>query len=319
MKVAVVGQIYEISQIENADRLELATVVCGSAGKWRGVVQKGSFQIGDLTNVFLPDALLPKKDPRWAFMERYHWIVRQARFRGAPSECVIVEPFVPGEIGDDIGEQLGIIKYEKPIPDSAGDTLGDFPSFIPKTDEPNFQAVPEMVEDLIGTPYVVTVKYDGTSCTAYKYDGHFGVCSRNWEKKEGTNLYWSMAKKYDLENILPEGWAVQFEIIGPGIQKNPLALREKEIRVFDLFKIPQRIYPSYYDLRTFCKLRGLPVVRCIEHGFVCSELNEEILRCKAQGKYSNGRDWEGIVIRRDLSSSVLERISFKVINLDYKG
>ncbi len=37
-KVAVIGKIVMIETIKDADRIKLATVVCGDAGRWTGVV-----------------------------------------------------------------------------------------------------------------------------------------------------------------------------------------------------------------------------------------------------------------------------------------
>ena len=142
--MAVIGSIVETATIEGADRIQQAVVVCGASGKWTCVVGK-DMAVGDTVTVFLQDAVLPP-DPRWAFMEKHHWRVRMARFKGVPSECVIIPGAPDMPAGTDLTEALGVTKYEKPIPAAmSGDAVGAFPSFIPKTDEPNFQTVPEMV------------------------------------------------------------------------------------------------------------------------------------------------------------------------------
>ena len=82
--MAVIGRIVETAPIEGADRIQQAVVVCGASGKWTGVVGK-NVAVGDTVTVFLQDAVLPP-DPRWAFMEKHHWRVRMARFKGMPSE-----------------------------------------------------------------------------------------------------------------------------------------------------------------------------------------------------------------------------------------
>ena len=52
-------------------------------------------------------------------------------------------------------------------------------AYIPKTDEPNFHAVPEMVEALVGQPFYATVKADGSSGTVFwDDDGVVRGCSR---------------------------------------------------------------------------------------------------------------------------------------------
>jgi RNA ligase (TIGR02306 family) len=318
MIVATVGRIKEIRPIEDADRIEAATVICGQAGKWDGVVQKGQFKEGDKCNVFLPDALLPQR-PEFAFMEKHHWRVRIARFRGAPSECLIMELMVDGEIGDDVAPALGVIKYEKPIPASMqGDIYGNFPSFIPKTDEPNFQVVPEIVQTLVGKPYVSTVKYDGTSCTVYKHEGHFGVCSRNWEMKPGPNVYWKMAEKYELEKWIPEDTAYQFEIIGPSIQSNPLGLKDNEIRLFAMWDINGRVFYSVEDMDTNTLSVGIPYVEIVESGDAFPTLGDDELRSLAEGYYPNHKPREGIVIRSMAEMTTDNRLSFKVVNPLYK-
>ena len=113
-KLAVVGRIASLSPIAGADRIELAVADCGEAGQWTGVVAIG-LHSDDLVTVFLQDAVLPP-DPRWAFMEKSRWRVRLARFKGVPSECVIVTGAPDVQPGTDLTEALGVTKYEKPVP-----------------------------------------------------------------------------------------------------------------------------------------------------------------------------------------------------------
>lgn len=322
MSVAHIGKIIEIRDIENADLIESAVVICGKGGKWTGVVKKGDFALGDEVEVYLQDALLPQNE-RFSFMEKRHWRVSMARLRGAPSECLIMPKTVEGEVGDDIAELMGVTKYEKPVPVSlAGEMAGSFPSFIPKTDEINYQMVPEMLEALRGNPWVATEKADGTSCTAYWHEGHFGVCSRNWELRDGNNIYWKMVRKYHIEELLQEKYqeiALQFEIVGPGIQGNPMGLTENEIRVFDLYDINEHEYFTTPVVTEVCFQNGLPFAPVVRTG-LDFDLDENALRTLAEGEYPNGTQREGIVIRNlhtDLHNE--NRISFKVINLLYKG
>ena len=88
--MAVIGHIVETASIEGADRIQQAVVECGASGKWTGVVGK-DMAVGDTVTVFLQDAVLPP-NPRWAFMEKHHWRVRMARFKGVPSECLTSSP-----------------------------------------------------------------------------------------------------------------------------------------------------------------------------------------------------------------------------------
>lgn len=316
--LAYIGKVTELHPIAEADRIESAVVVCGAGGRWTGVVKKGDFSIGDRCSVLLQDAVV-KPDERWNFLERSGWRVRMARFRGAPSECVILPPTDGFEVGDDITESLGVEKYQKAIHASlAGDAIGDFPPFIPKTDEPNYQRARQLMEALDGLPYVVTVKADGSSGTAYRHDGRFGVCSRNQELKEGPTGYWRVAKKYGIHERLPEGYAVQYEVVGPKIQSNPLGLKEIDALAFSVWDIANREYLGHDEFVSFCADIGFPTVDIVK----CGEsfcYSDDDLRLLAEGLYPGGKQREGVVIRSRAAMRVAgERLSFKVINLLYR-
>jgi RNA ligase (TIGR02306 family) len=324
------GKIIEINPIPGADLIEAATVVCGPGGRWQGVVKKGDFAENDFCEVYVQDALLPQIE-RFAFMEPRGWRIRMMRLKGVPSECLIMsweQDFEP-VIGDNITERVGVTKYEREVSLSlAGDQAGPFPGFIPKTDEPNFQGVTHLVNALYGREWYATLKYDGSSGTAYWKDGELHMCSRNHEMKDkpGTAV-WELARKYNLAGVL-EKWAslginlaVQFEMVGPKIQKNPLGLKETEIRIFNLYTWggPNAGYFGPDALTVFCDEHGLPMVDTVRQGEFF-DLDSEALRKLAEQKYPNGRHAEGIVVRPRKEMRVLgERVSFKVINLLYRN
>lgn len=335
MGLVYIGKVIDVQPIPDADRIEQLTVVCGKGGKWNGVAPKNQLKLDDLCVVYLQDSLVPHT-PEFAFMEQRDWRVRMMRFKGVPSECLImpVKFEVPEDyfvkVGDDVTERMGVTKYEKPVPQSVGgDILAAFPTFIPKTDEPNFQTVPEMIDMLRGKPFYATVKADGSSATAYWHEGHFGCCSRNWELKDTpNNAIWSIAKQYSLEDRLqklcnkqfPNGLALQWETVGPGIQNNPLGLKQIEPRLFDIYDIGERKYFNNTVMSILDDLIGLPVVEVLNFSMPFLFNNDEELRQYAEGEYPNGHEREGVVIRASdgLYLSTGERISFKVINLKYK-
>jgi RNA ligase (TIGR02306 family) len=316
--LAYVGRITQITPVPNADRLERAEVVCGPGGKWWGVVSKGTFLPGDACEVFLQDAILPP-EPRFAFLEKYHYRIRMQKLRGVPSEVLIVPATGPQDCGTDISETVGVTKYEKPIsPSLAGVAKGNFPGWIPKTDEPNFQRVPHLVNALRRQPVYVTEKADGSSFTFYRREGVFGVCSRNLDLKDTEgNAGWLMARKLGLDQTLAEGHAIQGELIGPGIQGNPMGLTVVEFRMFNLFA--EGRYRDYNELRSFGYAYGVPVVTVLYSDVMLPGESDDDLRKLAEGKYPNGKDREGIVIRPMTEQRLDgERISIKVINLNYK-
>jgi hypothetical protein len=313
-KIAVVGCIAEINPIDGADFIQQAVVLCGDAGRWSGVVGK-DVELGDLVMVFLQDAVLPP-DERWAFMEKHHWRVRMARFKKVPSECLIIKGAPKMPPGTDLAEELGVTKYEKPIPAGmAGEFIGPFPPLIPKTDEANFQTVPDLIARMGSDPWYATEKADGTSCTVYNDEDGMHVCSRNWELKEftatgGSNAYWKVARHYGMER-LPQGLALQFEVVGPGIQSNPMGLASLEARAFSLRDIRAHQTLPWTALVRETQALYMPTARFVDNGY--RRLSDDELRKMAEITYPNGKPGEGIVIRAMDSSW-----SFKVINLLYK-
>ena len=320
MGIAYIGKVTEIHQIENADRLESAVVVCGKGGKWWGVVLKNQFSVGDMVEVYLQDALLPHEE-RFAFMESRKWRVRIQTFRGARSECFIMPLLTRGDAGDEIACE----KYEKTLPASMSKVVrGDFPThLVPKTDELHFQKVKDVLNAMHGETVCVTQKCDGSSTTFYTYDEHFGVCSRNLELKyTEQNTQWQMARKYNIEAALRTlgfNAALQVEAIGPGIQKNPMGIANSEIRAFDLYNIDERRYMGQVDLTYFCDLHGIPKVRTLSVMALDSD-EEKLLSLAGGWMYPNGKPQEGIVVRPMLENNLPDgqRYSFKVINPAYK-
>lgn len=245
-------------------------------------------------------------------------------------------------IGRDVHDVLGIKKYEKPMLNIniGGQRIKarSFPPFIPRTDEIRIQSKPELLEQLRGKPYYITQKLDGTSSTFYKYKGKFGVCSRNmdlgdphthkglWQfikrefrkligktKKEfpATNVYWSMARKYNVREWLPDGYAVQGEICGPGIQENKMGLAEVELFIFNVWNINEQRYATFDEhVRLYGSTQTVPILYIDKSAPFFYNI-EELLEL-AKGNYPNGTPQEGIVVR-----SLDQAISFKVINNDF--
>ncbi|MEK6877991.1 MAG: RNA ligase (ATP), partial [Nanoarchaeota archaeon] len=232
---------------------------------------------------------------------------------------------LPKEVGTDISEILGVIKYEPPIPANlAGVVKGNFPSFIPKTDEERIQNCADLLEHQKESVVYITSKLDGTSATYFKYNGEFGACSRNLELKESLgNTIWEMVDKYNLKTCIPEGFAIQGEIMGEGINKNTLKIKGHKLFVFNIFNIKEFKYLNFDEMISFCKENILDVVPIIESGVILDFTFEQLMEM-ANKKNSLNLDvlQEGIVIRsvterKVLINGVESRFSFKVISNDY--
>jgi len=231
-------------------------------------------------------------------------------------------------VGEDVTEILGVKKYDPYVrtpgaPGSRGappSGYAPFPYSIPKTDEVRIQSAPALLAEMEGRPWVATVKLDGSSAT-YWHDGNrLRVCSRNYEIKEpDEGIYWRIARELDLEHKLSfcPLYAFQGEIVGPGVQGNPLGLDELQFRVFNIYDTGEsgRLYMNHDTVEYLCRGHGLQMVPFAVSGetFGCSI--KELL-AMSEGTYPNGRQREGIVIRPiyEAKSRINGRLSFKVIS-----
>lgn len=327
--LASITRITELTPITGADRIELARV----AG-WQCVVKKGEFKQGELAVYLEIDAVPPDRQAfAWLWQPKGQsgvprpetFRIRTLRLRGTLSQGLLMPLTQAGlsgvNEGDDVTEQLGVTKYEPLAPSGMGDWCAGFPSLVPKTDEMRVQAVPQVLEELRGQPFVATVKMDGTSSTFVMVDGALHACGRNHSIAEGENLYWYVAKKHALGEVLAgSSLAIQGEIVGPGVQKNPVGLKDKSLFVFNLYDTRSGEHLSDAELRKFCSAHGLTPVPLAFKGERFDETVDSLLQ-KAEGTYagtSNQR--EGIVIRpvTPMRSTVLGgRLSFKAISNRY--
>lgn len=322
IQLAYIGKVIAIEEIEGADFIACATVVCGKGGKWKGVVRKSECDIGLLVTVYLPDAIItPEHAALYGmdFMKSSNYRVKMRLFKGAPSEVVIMPLQVAGgEVGSDITELLNVTKYNKPVPANlAGVAKGEFPGFIPKTDEPNYQRVPELIEALVRKPFFITEKADGCSTTAFKYKGQFGICSRNWEMmRDENNDYWKVAIQHKLEERLPEGIALQWETCGPKIQSNPHGFTEVTGLAFSAYDIEGKKYLTFDEFVKLCTNINFPMVKIL---MIDDCFYKDGLENLGEGTYSNGKQREGVVVRSTTNQLGHKPISFKVINLNYEN
>jgi RNA ligase (TIGR02306 family) len=338
-KLASIQRVLEIRPIENADAIE-----CVQINGWQCVTKKGEFAIGDLGVFFEIDAIppdvalfrflwTPRTAPEGEVVARpTKFRIRTMKLRGTLSQGLFMPltqfPLLTlaGDVmeGDDVTEHLGVGKYEPPVPAGMGNFRGTFPPVLPRTDEMRIQSHPRLLDELRGKPYAMTMKYDGTSATFFLHprDGSFHACSRNYTIEDGDNLYWEMARKYDIETLLRAHptYAIQGEIVGPGIQKNPLGLAERALFVFNVYDLVNHLPLGHDAARDWLERVGLSPVATVEKGESFDESIESLLT-KAEGKYPNTKnEREGIVIRpcTPQHSPLLQGwLSFKAISNAY--
>ncbi len=326
-KLATLTRIEALHPIPNADAIECATI-----GGWHVVVAKSAFAVGDWAVYFEIDSLIPRKS--WSeFLfgtnsgQRVHRL-RTVRLRGQISQGLLIPASEIPELADlplsehldaDLTERLGVTKFLAPIPAALqASSKGSRPSFVPKTDEPRLQSNMWLLPILQKNASYVTLKYDGTSFSAYRWEGTFGVCSRNMDLKQGENAYWNLATALCLPDTLPEGFVIQGEMCGPNIQNNRLGLLKNRLFVFNIWDITaQRYLPLDDMLRFVNQLRHsapeLETVALLAEKHTDPYELADWLEVADNARYPNGAIAEGIVIRTHAS----DRLSCKVISNNF--
>lgn len=354
-KLATIQRILDIQPIEGADFIEKARVM-----GWDAVVKKGDYQVGDSCIFCEIDSIIPD-GAEWGAFLGDHRRIRTKKLRGVLSQGLVLPvsilpewielEHVPEERrayttqirvednkskadyqeGDDVTALLDIQKYEPP---QAGDNYGyhgssggmRFPSDIPKTDEIRIQSALGLLDELHGHPYVMTVKLDGRSMTAWYDDEGLHVASRNFERhEENAGAEWTFANQSNLAEKLKGqvGYVFQGELCGPGIQKNRLNLKELHWYIFNVYDRTEHRYLDFYtalEVMNDAGLEGVPV----EEINLSFDYTLDKLLDKTRGQYTGTTNRrEGIVVRplahmfsrgRELGGS---RLSFKAINNDY--
>lgn len=337
-KLASIQRILNLEPILNADAIEKATIL-----GWQLVVKKGDFKVGDQCIYCEIDSVMPEK-PEFEFLRPRKFRIRTIRLRGVLSQGIALPlSLLPaGDYTDDqdVTETMGIILFQAPIPENLkGLVKGSFPSFMPKTDETRVQVLQGVLDRHKGVQCYVTEKIDGTSVTYYLKDGEFGVCSRNLELLEtDNNLYWKMARRMDIESKLRaygKNLAIQGEIYGNGIAKNPLKVEGNDIRFFNVFDIDKFTYHNYNDFVLTMAQLGLTTVPILRTNFILHNDINDYVEMATDKSVINPKVWaEGIVIRPlreivslEMSLRVLYRssltgfnngrLTFKVVNPEY--
>ena len=196
------------------------------------------------------------------------------------------------------------------------DKKNGWPEWVSKTDEERIENMPWILADKT-KEWIATEKIDGTSTTFTMKRGKRGkkemyVCSRNvcFDTIEKpcyyeTNVYWEMAQKYDVFNVLSHiidelgcDWVtIQGETYGEGIQRNTYDLNHHDFRAFNLITSDKGRWNTI-DMEEYLTPLGIFSVPILNEGMVLPDTVEE-LREFVNGEPSviNKKMKEGIVFR----------------------
>ena len=335
-KLASIVTIATAEPIPGSDRLDVVTM----KGKgWRVVTGRGEFKPGDTAIYFEIDSALPADDERYAFLrdrclrtwtDKRGNVLKQAirirtvKLRGVISQGLVMPVDLFPELaaimnGEDEDEILHVEHFDDidaemkaaldtRCPQGFGRREGNFPAWIPKTDEERIQNLADWPDTLKGVLWEVTEKADGSSMTVFwspsnRQENPFGVCSRNFElKRDETNAWWEAAIKHGIEDklaALGREIAIQGELVGPGLNGNRDLLSEREFRVFRIWDIANGRYLGSTERRELCASLELPHVKVVAEAMdVFSELPtvDAVLKF-AEGVTDRGHEREGLVFK----------------------
>lgn len=267
-KLTTIRKINDLLPIEGADNIEIAKI-----DGWQCVVKKGEFKKDDFCVYFEIDSFLPQDD-KFEFLRKtcyQEWTdgknnfagfrLKTMEFKGQLSQGLALKTSIlPEKMQNEktltaifekkgnISNQLKVIKYNPADElDILAGNKGLFPHFVKKTDQTRVQNIWnewKKCNILSNIEFEVSLKLNGTSFTAYLYNGEYGICSRNMELTLGDEgRYNFISKHYKIEEKLKNlnrNLAIQGEIVGEKIQGNYEKLTGIQFYVFDIYDIDLR-------------------------------------------------------------------------------
>jgi RNA ligase (TIGR02306 family) len=353
-KLATIRKIEALEPIEGKDKIVLAHL-----DGWQAIVQKDEYNVGDLVVYCEIDSFLPVREEYEFLRSRCFkstknlgdgFRIKSMKLGGILSQGLVlplkydlsvVDKWYLDidynlhhvNVGDDVTELLGIQKYEQPIPAQlAGKVRGNFPSFIPKTDQERIQNCFRTLQNKwMDYTWERTMKLDGSSMTMYcrtiedteSFDGPFyqwqeGVCSRNLDLQIEGNDGNAFVEMWKLMHEKIRDYCVAFnrqlafqgELMGEGIQKNRERITGHAFFCYDIFDIEKQQYLSAPERQRICE--NLDMLHCPDLGNIKFDADITVKKLLADSDIpSMTHEFaEGIVYKAIENPQV----SFKVIN-----
>ena len=324
----------------NADKLELAVV-----GGYRCCVVKGDFRSGDLAayipeGSICPDWLISDMGLEGRLSGKDKNRVKAVKLRGALSQGLVYPvrdgriKGTPVELGDDVTELLGLVKYEPPIPAHMNGQVEAAHGQTVRYEIENVKKYPDVLRQ--GEPVVMTEKLHGTWCCMGWHQDRGFLATSNGVSKSGLvfkldapenekNLYVMTFKKHqealdDLIGETREGLEAIYvlgEIYGRGVQDMHYGKPNPDFAVFDVYvgKPGQGYWVDARSLEAVVDGRFPLVPKLYEGPF-----GEDVLAEHTNGANTISGDHtrEGVVVRPaeerredDLGRVILKSISEK--------
>jgi ATP-dependent RNA circularization protein (DNA/RNA ligase family) len=151
----------------------------------------------------------------------------------------------------------------------------------------------------------------------------FVVCSRNLVTNDKNSLYWKIAKKYNIEQILRENptLTIQGEQGDTKVQGNKYGITEPTMWVFNIIDHEKNYHFNYDEMQTFCEKYNLNIVPRLHKEYAIkleslgTTVQELVEFSKGKSVINPNVEREGIVVRCIENGKKI--LSFKVINPDF--
>jgi ATP-dependent RNA circularization protein (DNA/RNA ligase family) len=137
-------------------------------------------------------------------------------------------------------------------------------------------------------------------------------------KETSDNTFWQVARELDIEAKMREqfglaDYAIQGELIGPGIQGNIYKLSKPEFHVFDVYNIQYGQYLKPALRRAVVKLMGLTHVPVIWSTWKLSEVDSILAQAEGRAWLNKDQEREGIVFKQVDGGMTFKAISNKYL------
>ena len=367
--------VVEVCNIENviphpnADRLYL-----GIVKGWQTVIAKNEdgspqFQEGEKVVFIPPNTIIPDELTEQLGVKQYlrsrvdinnntRLTVRSLRLRGEASFGLLIKPKdETWEIGRDVAEDYGFMKYEPPVRTSLTKTgfncaseLAEFPRFESAV---NFRDYKNLFEDFIlnnKMDVIVTEKIHGTNSRIGIVNGVLVAGSNKFRRKDPTeltaeeleaskqkdpdetnaayshSLYWYPHSLVGISNLLQtlgkehRSVVLYGEIFGAGIQKFQYGRTGLDYRVFDI--MIDNKYLDFKDAIELCIKYDIQYVPILHVGEYSLDKIKELTKGNTtltdkSNKLTNIR--EGVVVKpvKESSHPKIGRLTLNYVSDDY--
>lgn len=320
-----VVKLGKIGKHPNADSLSITTIEGCPV-----IFKTGDFNEGDVA-VYIPvDAVVPETVPGTEFLGK-HRRIKAKRLRGIFSMGLLLSPGVPNEsliipitaqVGDNVGPELGITKYEEPEPTHFAGEDASAPSGIsvPVYDIESHRKYRDVFEP--DEKVVVTEKIHGCNGRFLFHDGQLHVGSHKRWKKEGNTLWWRVAKEYGLAEKLAKfpDFVFYGEVYG-AVQDLRYGCEKDELRldIFDIYDAKTGRWLNWQEVEDTVLECDLITVPTLYIGRYIPEVIEPMCDGNTIVMHGITQIREGIVIKplKERWDNKLGRVITKLVGEEY--